>query len=470
MSRGPGKMPEVLEAHRIRLPQEMCSRLQQSLSRALEAELNLAVLYKSKHDHAVGFGQPGREFWPGALNRASVGLLCVVLAFGPLAFGAVQPWAICTLELGATACLILWALRQLTDGALKIHWNPLFVPALLFAALIGIQLALGRSSYWFATWQGALLWAAYGMLFFVATQCFRSTSSLKAFALFFTGYGFLVALFAIVQQFTWNGKLYWVVPNTQSGWVYGPYVDHAHYAGLMEMLVPIPLVFAMMSRWQKSQRVLFGFAALLMASTIFLSQSLGGMVVFGLQLLFLAIVVGVRERSRRQALLLLLMAVLLALWLAMLSPGGISERIARLQDPLGKAGASDRIRIVKDSLKMIRLRPLLGWGLGTFPVVYPSFRSFYTNFFVNAAHNDYIQAAVETGLAGLMLICSFIVLFYRAALQRIRHWRTDIPSAMTLAAIIGVSGILIRSLSDFNLQIPANAALFFALAALATSC
>jgi O-antigen ligase len=102
-------------------------------------------------------------------------------------------------------------------------------------------------------------------------------------------------------------------------------------------------------------------------------------------------------------------------------------------------------------------------------VVYPSYRSFYTNFFVNAAHNDYIQAAVETGLTGLAVICGFIVLFYRVALERIGHWRTDIRSAMTLAAIIGVSGILIHSLSDFNLQIPANAALFFALAALATS-
>jgi len=403
------------------------------------------------------------------LDWTLVACLCLLLGFGPLAFGAVQEWAICILEVGAAVCVMVWAAGRLASGRVELRRSPLFLPIVLFAALVGLQLISGHTVYWFVTWRTALLWAGYGMIFFVTTQSLHRKDELRTFGFFLTTFGFLVALFSIAQQFTGNGNLYWVVPNRQSGWVYGPYVNHAHYAGLMEMLVPIPLVFAMMSRWQKSQRVLFGFAALLMASTIFLSQSLGGMVAFGLQMLFLAIVIGVRERSRRQASLLLLMAVLLALWLVMLSPGGISERIARLQDPLGKAGASDRIHIVKDSLKMIRVRPLLGWGLGTFPVVYPSYRTFYTNFFVNAAHNDYIQAAVETGLTGLALVCGFIVLFYRVALQRTGHWRTDIRSAMTLAAIIGVSGILIHSLSDFNLQIPANAALFFALVALATS-
>jgi O-antigen ligase len=307
------------------------------------------------------------------------------------------------------------------------------------------------------------------MIFFVTTQSLSRTAQVRTFAFFFVVFGFLVALFSIVQQFTWNGNLYWVVPNRQNGWVYGPYVDHAHYAGLMEMLVPIPLVFAMMSRWQQPQRVFFGFVSLVMASTIFLSQSLGGIVAFAVQLLFLAILMGVRERSRRQLLLLLVIAALLALWLTMLSPGGISERIVRLQDPLGKAGAGNRVHIVKDSLKMIAARPVLGWGLGTFPVVYPSFRSFYTSFFVNAAHNDYVQITVETGVAGFALVCYFIVTFYRVGLQRIANWRKDVRAAVILAGIVGITGILIHSLSDFNLQIPANAALFFALAALTTT-
>lgn len=414
-----------------------------------------------------GVFEPENRFMR-TLDGAPVASLCLLLAFGPLAFGAVQAWAICTLEVGAAACLGLWAVRELARGVPEVHRNALFLPILLFAALVCVQLLSGSTAYWSATWSNGLLWAAYGVIFFVATQCLRRAVWVRSFAFFFTAFGFLVALFAIIQQFTGNGKLYWVVPNRYSGWLYGPYVNHSHYAGLMEMLVPIPLVFAMMNRWQKSQRVLFAFAALLMASTIFLSQSLGGIVAFGVQMLFLAIIVGARARARGQLLLLLLMAVLLAAWLTILSPGGISERIVRLHDPLGSAALSDRLPIVKDSLKMIAARPVLGWGLGTFPVVYPSFRSFYTNFFVNEAHNDYVQTTVETGLVGFAVVCGFIGLFYQASLRRIDRWPSDIRSAISLAAIIGVTGILVHSFCDFNLQIPANAALFFTLAALAT--
>jgi O-antigen ligase len=403
-----------------------------------------------------------------ALDGLLVGSLCLLLAFGPLAFGAVQEWAICTLEVGAAGCIVLWAVREMASGRPEVRTNSLLVPMVLFAALVCVQLLTGRTAYWYVTWQSSLLWAAYGMIFFTATQCLHRTRWIKTLALFFIVFGFLVALFAMIQQFTWNGLLYWVVPNRYGGMVYGPYVNHAHYAGLMEMLVPIPLVFAMMTRWPKSLRALFAFVALLMASTIFLSRSLGGMLAFGAQMVVLAIIAALRERARRQVPLMLLMAMFLAVWLVLLSPGGISERIARLHDPLGKAGAADRLAIVKDSFKMIASRPVLGWGLGTFPEVYPSFRSLYTNYFVNEAHNDYVQVAVETGLTGLALGCWFIALLFRRGLHRIERWRTDIRSAVTLASIVGVTGILVHSLSDFNLQIPANAALFFALAALAT--
>lgn len=395
--------------------------------------------------------------------------ICGLLAFGPLAFGAVQEWAVFVLEGGAVVCLILWALGRLMRGYLEISRNVLFVPILMFAAVVSVQLLSGRTAYWYVTWQNALLWAAYGMFFFVATQLFRRTVRIRAFALFLTTFGFLIALFAMVQQFTWNGKLYWVVPNSHGGWVYGPYVNHAHYAGLMELLVPIPLVFAMMGSWSKPFRVLFGFAAMLMASTIFLSRSLGGMLAFTTQVAALGtLVVLQRERSRRQVLFLLMLGTFLAGWLLLLSPGGIVERIARLHDPLGQAGAGDRLVIVKDSFKMIAARPILGWGLGTFSVVYPSFRSFYTNYFVNEAHNDYVQAAVETGVVGLAILCGFVAIFYRYSLRNIEHWRTDVRHAACLAAIIGVTGILVHSFSDFNLHIPANASLFFVLCAIAT--
>jgi O-antigen ligase len=116
-------------------------------------------------------------------------------------------------------------------------------------------------------------------------------------------------------------------------------------------------------------------------------------------------------------------------------------------------------------------RPFLGWGLGTFPVVYPQFRSFYTNMFVNQAHNDYLQLLVETGLAGFSIALWFLVLVFRQAAGKLRNndWTENATGALTVAALLGCVGILVHSFLDFNLQIPANAALFYVLCAIAAS-
>ena len=47
---------------------------------------------------------------------------------------------------------------------------------------------------------------------------------------------------------------------------------------------------------------------------------------------------------------------------------------------------------------MFAHKPILGWGLGTFDVVYPAYRSFYTTLYVNAAHNDYLQVLIESAV------------------------------------------------------------------------
>ncbi|HUK43260.1 MAG TPA: hypothetical protein VLW48_02335, partial [Candidatus Bathyarchaeia archaeon] len=108
-------------------------------------------------------------------------------------------------------------------------------------------------------------------------------------------------------------------------------------------------------------------------------------------------------------------------------------------------------------------------GFGTFSAVYPQYRSFYTELMVNAAHDDFLEVTVETGLVGLGLAVAFIYLLYRNGLRAARNWRRDPRAGMALAALVGCTGLVVHSFSDFNLQVPANAALFFALCAVATA-
>ena len=394
--------------------------------------------------------------------------LCLLLAFGPLAFGAVQAWAIFILEAGSVLLFITWAAGAIALPRVEIASSPLFPPMVLFAGLVAAQLLLNRSAYWYATWQKALLWAAYGILFFLSIQCFGRRAWLRRFGIACSGFGFLVAMFAIAQQFAGNGKYYWVVPNQAARPFFGPYANHSHYAGLMEMLVPFPLVLAMADFSPVPLRVLYSFVAVIMSSTIFLSQSRGGIIALAIEVGVLAILSARGLRTRGQVASVGLFCLLVVFCLVLVRPNGLGERFMQLGKHPDQAHDPSRVTMAKDSLKMVRRRPLLGWGFGTFPVVYPAFRSFYTDFTVNAAHDDFVELAVETGLLGFALMVAFLYLLYRTGLRRIKHWRHEPRDSTALAALVGCTGLLVHSFSDFNLQVPANAALFFVLVAIAT--
>jgi O-antigen ligase len=108
-----------------------------------------------------------------------------------------------------------------------------------------------------------------------------------------------------------------------------------------------------------------------------------------------------------------------------------------------------------------------GSGGGTFAVVFPAYRDqgLSPNFFAHA-HNDYLESVLEYGVLGLVLPGAVVALSLGAALRVLHRRRDPLPRGMAFASLMGVMAILIHSTADFNLHIPANAALFVVLLAL----
>ncbi len=389
--------------------------------------------------------------------------LCALLVFAVLAFGAVDEWSTFAFEAGASALFLVWAGTQLVSKEVKLSKNPLYLPTFLFFGLILVQIALRRSAYGYITKYEALQYVSYGIVLLIAAECVREERCRKKFALVLIVFGALYAFFALAQELTSNGKIFWVhTPRFHSSNSYGSYVNHDHYAGLMEMLAPIPLVVSMGNLLRGGKRALVASCAVLMASTIFLSGSRGGMIAFALVIVLFGALTLMQRRNPRVALGLVTLSVLALAFLLFLGKAQVLGR-------LGDLAPGIRWNITKDCLQMFTHRPVLGWGLGTFPTVYPSYRTFYTNLFVNEAHNDYAQLLVETGLLGFALMVWFLITLYRRGLPNSRHWELKWDGAVSLAALLGCTGILFHSFVDFNMQIPANAALFYVLGALVTS-
>lgn len=403
-----------------------------------------------------------RRLWSSRLASALLWGTFGLLMFGPVAFGSVEPWSIFALEAGATLLVLLWLAKQWIEGEVKIKWNPLFLPMAVFGVLIVIQLAAGGTAYRHDTVTGALLYGAYAMLCFLSSQTLFRNIQARRLAFVFSIYGAALASFALLQGIASNGKLYWLRTPRMGGQIYGPYVNHNHYAGLMEMLVPIPLVLSVSHLATSRQRMLAAAAAAVMASTIFLSGSRGGMLALLMELLILAVVLVRQQRGFKTAISVgafLLIAISLLTWV-----GGseLSQRVSSIStETRSEVTGGMRLTIDRDALHMFSRKPALGWGLRAFPVVYPQFRSFYTNFFVNEAHNDYLQLLVEMGLLGFGTMLWFLIVVYRRSLSKIKDWTTNVSGAVSLACMLGCSGILVHSVVDFNLQIPANAALFY---------
>lgn len=396
---------------------------------------------------------------------------CAVLLLGPLAFGAVEPWSIFVLETCAMLLLAIWAFRQWTNREINVSGNVLYRPMAAFFALITVQWVIGTTAYRLVTYSHLLLYAAYGMLVFVVTQTLRRSSQFELLAKLFTAYGLVVASFAILQGMAPNGKLYWVFTLQQGGAIYGPYVNHNHYAGLMEMLMPFPLVLATTHFTDGNRKIVVAGIAALMAGSIFLSGSRGGMAAFVAQMVVLSVLlVRKRDGSWKQPLMLGGFLALVIVFLVWMGGNELTQRLASIHsEAREELSGGVRLSIDRDSLHMLLKRPFLGWGLGTFPIVYPGFRSFYTTFFVNQAHNDYLQLLVETGVAGFAIAVWFLVLAFRQASSKLKNWTETASGALTVAALLGCVGILVHSFFDFNLQIPANAALFYVLCAIAAS-
>lgn len=393
-----------------------------------------------------------------------------LLMFGPLAFGAVEPWSIFVVEIGSVILTALWFAKQWIDGEINIVWNPLFLPMAGFAVLILTQLAFGITAYRHDTISKALLYCAYAMLCFLATQTLVRSSQARKIAVILALYGIATAAFALLQGVAPNGKLYWVREPRMGGWIYGSYVNHNHYAGLMELLIPIPLVISLTHLVQEKERLAAGAGAAIMVGTVFLSGSRGGMIAVLVELIVFAVIVFRKKKGVRIAIGAIAFAVVLASLLAWLGGKELTTRVSSISSEAhSEISGGVRLSIDRDGLKMFRRKPILGWGLGAFPVVYPQFRSFYTNFFVNEAHNDYLQLLAEMGLLGFGLMIWFVILVYRRALRKIKNWNSDVSCATTLACTLGFTGILVHSFFDFNLQIPANAALFYVFSSIAAA-
>jgi O-antigen ligase len=116
-----------------------------------------------------------------------------------------------------------------------------------------------------------------------------------------------------------------------------------------------------------------------------------------------------------------------------------------------RALAATTTRAIEDSFPV-------GTGLGTFSTVYRRYENpdRVTRQYANHTHDDYLEFALELGIAGLLLILAFIAWW---ALALVRVWRSEVPgAAMARAASVAIGVVLLHSIVDYPVRTSAIAA------------
>ena len=481
--------------------------------------------------------------------------LAALLVFTPFAFGTVERWSQALMEWAIALLVLTFALGRLwepqpTGGPGRIATG-LELPLALTVALVGFQLmplppallrlvspgaaergtlpdlaqaigeAGGRPAPDLAARTAALqpalarpislnpeetrdrlvmLLAFAGLFYLITRWCDRRE---RAFWLagVLTIVGAFVSAVGLVQSFTWNERVLWFRRAPSSSYAFGPFVNHNHFAGYVEMIIPVAIGLGLVllerqgrtpregalpaglptgfaraadadAAWNtaSSQAALALFAAVILVVALFFSLSRGGILSVLLSGSLLLALSWRRLRSRRTAWALVvgLPAAVIAI-VAWIGAGVIRDRFTTEAGVTNEASFRSRAVVWSAAARHGGEFLWAGAGLGAFEDSFSPYTPAGSWARWDKAHNDYLQAAWEMGLAGCVLIAWAGVVFSRRYGWPALRQRGEAIDFVRSGAALGLLSIALHSAVDFNLQIGANGALFAILAGMLVS-
>ena len=426
-------------------------------------------------------------------SRLAFLTICVMIILTTLAFGTVHDWALATFAATAAGLVCLWCLDGITLRSVQLNRNGVQWPLLGLIFLGAIQLLPLRSSTddagtglslthaltldRYAT-QLVLVQLIALLIYLAATLIFTdSPRRLRTLTRTIIIFGFVLAMFGLTQSLTSDGtRVYWFRELTQST-AFGPFINRHHFAGYMELTIALPLGLLFSGSLETHKRPLYAFAALLMAVSLILTNSRGGMISLIAEVLFIIVVagpgVGARDRSRQNVLRGVLLrgaaalafAVILIIGAIAAGGPGVFNRL------LGTVNAADpttgRAHFWNVTLDVIKHHPFIGSGLGSFGVIYTRYDSRNGLYRLEQAHNDYLQILADAGIIAGLLGLAFVIILFRRGFAR-RDTNDKFRRGVATGALAGCFAVLVHSAFDFTLHTTSNALLFLVLAAMAT--
>jgi O-antigen ligase len=353
-------------------------------------------------------------------------MLAVVLWFGLLTLRVEARWALSIFEVAMLALGAGVVIRR----RFVISLHPVAVILALAAVWAAVQAWTGISVNAERSFEAALGWTVNAAAFSVALAAARRAEIrarfLTAQALFALG----LCIAAVILLFL-TGAL-------------GPFAYKNQFAAYVECVMGWALVAAIQDRKRSFAWMLVAAA---MLAAVVAGGSRAGSILCVAELVVLPALAFARGWITGRTLMRVAATAVVA-GAVLVEIAGWETIWRRLQEPNPYAV---RLDLLRSSVDMVRDRPLTGFGLGTWSAAYPAYARFDDGSFVNQAHNDWAQWAVEGGLPFLGAMVAIVVLLARPAFRSL--WG------------LGLMAVFVHAWVDYPFeQRPALAAFFFAMA------
>lgn len=426
-----------------------------------------------------------RESLDKLCERGILGFVLAILVFTPLAFGGLpqipvgtawdrlstNPFAVVT---GITAAVVvLWSVRLWANPRAQLLWPPICWAVIAFACYTVIRYLTAEIEY--IARQEMLQVIVYSILFLAIVNNLHRQESAQAIAISLIFLAMAISFYAI-YQFAMNSDRVWYLIKPYPHRGTGTFISPNNLGGFLEMILPLGIAYTLVSRLKATSKVFAGYASLAILAGIAVTGSRGSWLAAATALVALFVALLFHRTYRLPALVMLITTLGGGIYFGAKSLS-LHTRFQELQSPSGELGDDSRFALWHAATQLWHENIWWGIGPGHFDARFGKYRPQVAQASPDRVHNDYLNTLTDWGLVGAILVAAALVLLVLGAfwtwlsIRRSEYGLGDQWSgklALVLGASIGLIAILVHSLVDFNMHIPANAIVAVTLMALLT--
>jgi len=191
----------------------------------------------------------------------------------------------------------------------------------------------------------------------------------------------------------------------------GTFVCPNHLAGYLEIIFPLALVVCLYARFVMGVRLFIGYSFFVMIMAWILTFSRGGWLAGTSALGFFFVTLFVRDNNNKNHFKPILFIVTLLVGLAIIASivKPIQQRVLSMT-PTSDESVGTRLDIWVDAIKMIKEKPVFGYGPGAFVWHYPKYKHYSLRRKITYTHNDYLNLLVDYGMVGFSIVLAFFLM------------------------------------------------------------